>query len=212
MPSKPQLVLDIAGVLVDNLSVAFWQELSYKSGTSLPELKQRLNEIRQDLWTGRMKEPQFWEWLSALYPSMKKDDGYELLSRTMNMLPAVQFLERWSGIADIHLLSNHCQEWLAPLLDKVETYTTSITISNQVGFCKPQPEIYAIVERFMPCRDRIVYVDDQEKNLAPARTLGWITLLADEQHKWVGQVESILLGAEHLAFLEETRRIRDENI
>lgn len=194
MPSKPQLVLDIAGVLVDNLSVSFWHELAFKAGTSLPILKARLVEIRTDLWTGRMKEPQFWEWLSDLYPSAHKNDGYELLNRTMNMLPAVQYLERWSGIADIHLLSNHCQEWLAPLLDKVEKYTTSITISNQVGFCKPQPEIYAIVERFMPDKDYIVYVDDQEKNFAPAKPLGWITLLADERHRWIGQLEPILLG------------------
>lgn len=194
MPSKPQLVLDIAGVLVDNLSVAFWYELASKSGTSLPILKARLNEIRQDLWTGRMKEPQFWEWLSDLYPSINKMDGYELLHRTMNMLPAVQYLVRWSGIADIHLLSNHCQEWLAPLLDRVEKHTTSMTISNQVGYCKPQPEIYAIVKAYMPHQDRIVYVDDQDKNFAPAETLGWITVLADDQHRWIGRLESILLG------------------
>jgi haloacid dehalogenase superfamily, subfamily IA, variant 1 with third motif having Dx(3-4)D or Dx(3-4)E len=192
--SKPQLVLDIAGVLVDNLSVAFWNELASKSGTSLPILKAQLNDIRKDLWTGRMKELQFWEWLSDLYPTMNRYDGYELLNRTMNMLPAVQHLERWSGIADIHLLSNHCQEWLAPLLDQVAKHTTSITVSNQVGFCKPQPEIYAIVEKHMPHKDRIIYVDDQEKNFAPAQSLGWITLLADEQHRWIGLLEPILLG------------------
>lgn len=194
MNTKPQLVLDVAGVLIDNLSVEFWQELAVLGGTTLPLLKTLLDEIRKDLWTGRMKEEQFWQWLNEQYPSIRKDAGYELLLRTMNELPAVRLLERWSRVADIHLLSNHCKEWLEPMLVRVERYTTSITISNQVGVCKPEHRIYEIVQQLMPHHRFVLYVDDQDKNFPPARTLGWITLRADEQHRWIEQVEPILIG------------------
>lgn len=35
MDSKPQLILDLAGVLITNLSSSFWQELARYAGTPL---------------------------------------------------------------------------------------------------------------------------------------------------------------------------------
>lgn len=54
------------------------------------------------------------------------------------------------------------------------------TISNQVGYCKPNIEIYELIQS-------LIYgtaLDDQAKNMKPAAKLGWETLLADEQHHW----------------------------
>jgi putative hydrolase of the HAD superfamily len=44
------------------------------------------------------------------------------------------------------------------------------------------------VEAKLPSGEPIVYVDDQEKNLAPARERGWRTILADEEGTWVGKL------------------------
>ncbi|MNC67403.1 hypothetical protein D3C75_1178990 [compost metagenome] len=74
----------------------------------------------------------------------------------------------------------------------MKEYTSSITISNVVGYCKPQQEIYEIVKKQIGFDEFILYVDDQEKNLIPAQRLGWRTLLADEGHKWIEEVESVL--------------------
>lgn len=41
----------------------------------------------------------------------------------------------------------------------------------------------------MPKNTRIVYVDDQEKNLIVARSLGWDTLLADTNHDWMNTID-----------------------
>ncbi|MFC5472307.1 hypothetical protein ACFPPD_26845 [Cohnella suwonensis] len=89
---KPQLVLDIAGVLVTNLSDSFWRELAAMAGTTYQSLKAQLENIRRDLWTGQMKEEQFWSWLSARFGHINKESAYELLNRTMNPLPAMQYL------------------------------------------------------------------------------------------------------------------------
>ncbi|NUU76690.1 HAD-IA family hydrolase [Paenibacillus xylanilyticus] len=192
MENKPQLVLDLAGVLITNLSKSFWQELAIHAGTTFPILIEQLSGIRRDLWTGKWKEEQFWIWLQAQYPSVEKIYAYDLLKRTTETLPALDYLERWSQHADIHLLSNHCHEWVEPTLLTIQKYTKSITISNQVGFCKPNREIYELVQSHMGLNTRILYVDDQIKNLKPAADLGWETLLADEHHHWIEKVDHIL--------------------
>ncbi len=194
MTAKPQLVLDVAGVLVSNLSDLFWQELAINVGTTDEILKEQLNTIRKELWTGNMKEEQFWIWLSSRFRSMNKKLAYELLNRTMKPLPAIDYLEEWSRIADIHLLSNHCKEWLEPIILEIESFTKSITISNQVGYCKPMHQIYKIVEKHFEHKGLILFVDDQEKNLKPVHNLGWRTLLADDDNKWIDDVKPILLS------------------
>lgn len=192
MEDKPQLVLDMAGVLITNLSSSFWQELAGHAGTTFPIFIEQLSAIRIDLWTGKLKEEQFWIWLQSQYPKIDKTYAYELLERTTQLLPAIHYLERWSQHADIHLLSNHCHEWVKPILLMIEKHTESITISNQVGFCKPYREIYEIVESHMNSRTRIIFVDDQLKNFKSAMELGWETILADEQHYWIEKIDHIL--------------------
>lgn len=192
MGARPQLVLDVAGVLVNNFSSTFWKELGTDSGVTFQAIKEQFNEIRRDLWTGKLKEEQFWLWLVDFYPSINKDRARDILIRTLEPLPSVHYLEQWSRIADIHLLSNHCREWLEPILSNLEVYTKSVTISNQVGCCKPDIEIYQIVEPHFESKDLVLYIDDQEKNLKPAISLGWKTLLADEYNHWIREVELIL--------------------
>ncbi|WP_445670922.1 HAD-IA family hydrolase [Paenibacillus sp. FSL R5-0473] len=108
-------------------------------------------------------------------------------------LPAAQYLERWSEFADIHLLSNHCKEWIEPNLSCLSSFTKSVTISNQVGLCKPEIEIYQRVKTLLAAGEEVLFIDDQEKNLHSAKLLGWKTLLADEEGDWVNEVESLLI-------------------
>ncbi|GIP29396.1 hypothetical protein J23TS9_45260 [Paenibacillus sp. J23TS9] len=193
MENRPQLVLDIAGVLVNNISSVFWKELVAVSGVTLQVIKEQFNEIRRNLWTGNLKEEQLWVWLVNRYPGINTDKAREILIKTLEPLPSVQYLEQWSRIADIHLLSNHCREWLEPILTVLEKHTKSITISNQVGLCKPDIQIYEMVASHFEFNERVLYVDDQEKNLKPAISLGWETLLADDNNHWIKDIEPKLL-------------------
>lgn len=70
----------------------------------------------------------------------------------------------------------------------------SVTISGDVGFCKPNPEIYAVMVNKLDREETVVFVDDQEKNLRTATEFGWQTLLADAAGAWISQVDPLLLG------------------
>jgi len=71
-------------------------------------------------------------------------------------------------------------------------YIKSVTVSGDVGFCKPQIDIYVKVNSYFTNENRILFVDDQEKNLIEARNLGWNALLADEKGEWTKKVVQYL--------------------
>lgn len=192
MTAKPQLVLDLAGVLVSNFSSTFWLQLSKGTEISFQDIRGQFDEIRKDLWTGKIKEDDFWEWMSLRIKHINKERARALLIQSLEPLSGINYLAEWSEIADIHILSNHCKEWLESILERVEPYTKSITISNQVGLRKPDIQIYQHVGKHFEAGQTVVYIDDQEKNLKPVIELGWKTLLADKEHKWIEKVEPMI--------------------
>ncbi|MCQ6562977.1 HAD-IA family hydrolase [Paenibacillus mendelii] len=188
--SKPQLIFDIAGVLVSNLSSGYWNQLARSAGVQEESFKQRFKEeIRIDLWTGRIDEGEFWAWIKKQWPAVDTHQARLTLLEQLVPLPAFALIPQWSLTADIHLLSNHRQEWLEPVLEPLTTCLKSITISSEAGCCKPDPAIYELVQAKLNLDSPMLFIDDQKRNLKPARKIGWNTMLADASGEWIKQVE-----------------------
>jgi putative hydrolase of the HAD superfamily len=194
MSEKPDLVLDIAGVIATNFSPIFWEDISSKFEVAYDDLIKFRKEVREELWTGKITEQEFWAKLVERFPTI--DGGYatnKLLS-VIKPLPALNEIPLWSKYANIHLLSNHRVEWVKHIIRPVEDYIKSIAISGDVGFCKPQVDIYLKVNSRFNGEGNVLFVDDQVKNLIEARKLGWNTLLADDKGDWVKNVRQQLLS------------------
>ncbi|MFM9276928.1 HAD family hydrolase [Paenibacillus jiagnxiensis] len=190
--SRSHLVLDIAGVIATNLSPMYWQELAEHAGCSAQELKKKFNqEIRQPFWSGEISVADYELWLAREYPVLGRHDLPHLIHKHLKLLPAAELLPRWSGIADIHLLSNHRTEWVTELIRPLEPYVTSMHISDKSGFCKPDKRAFDQLHRQLGGR-KMIYVDDQEKNLAPAKELGWTAVLANPEGQWTEGVSYLL--------------------
>jgi FMN phosphatase YigB (HAD superfamily) len=140
-----------------------------------------------------MPEAGFWEWLSKQCPTMDLVEAKSLLFNSLTPLPAATMLPIWSQIADIHLLSNHRLEWLTNFVCPIQPLVKSITISSEVGLCKPDRRIYEQVQQHLQGTGKVLFVDDQEKNLQPAVSLGWNTLHADLEGKWIKLVIPLLV-------------------
>lgn len=54
MNTRPNLVLDIAGVIATNFSPLFWENLSSKFEVPYEDLTKFRKEIREELWTGKI--------------------------------------------------------------------------------------------------------------------------------------------------------------
>lgn len=189
---KPDLILDIAGVLATNFSPLFWHYLSTTYDVQYEELLKFRKGVREKLWTGEMTEQAFWENLQRQVPNLHIEAAKEQLLSMITPLPAVEEIPGWSEIANIHLLSNHRLEWIEHILIPIQEYLTSVTISAAVGACKPGISIYEKTQTYLRNNGIVLFVDDQEKNLIGAAELGWDTLLADEQGKWTEKVSSLL--------------------
>ncbi len=195
--ANKELILDIAGVLVTNFSPHFWQELSEKSNTPYEMLFHFRKEMREELWSGKIPVEGFWNQLCMKFPAINMDKAKEILISNIRPLPTIEKVQTWSKYANIHLLSNHRIEWIQSILKPIEPYVRSITISSQVGYCKPNPEIYALVHERLNHQRNIWFVDDQDKNLNEAKLIGWNTLLADENGDWVHKITSLLSRHEY---------------
>ncbi|MDQ0116695.1 hypothetical protein [Paenibacillus harenae] len=190
---RTQLVLDIGGVLATNLSPVFWHKLAEASGMAVEsfyaDYKRR---ISKELWTGRITEPAFWQWLLLQLPSLDDGQAKQYLSESLTALPAMEKLAGWSERADIHILSNHVAEWVNPLLEPVRHHLGTVTLSSEIGMKKPSTDIYAYVNGLLPQEAPIVFVDDQDINLRQAEQHGWQTLLADEDGHWINKIAALL--------------------
>lgn len=189
---KKELILDVGGVLATNFSPQFWKELSEESNTPYELLFQFRKEMREELWSGMMSDEDFWDQLFMKFSSINIDKAKQILFLNIRPLPAIEQIQSWSKYANIHLLSNHRIEWIQSILKPIERYVRSITISSQVGYCKPNPQIYALVHERLNDQGDIWFVDDQEKNFYEAKLLGWNTVLADENGEWVHKITSQL--------------------
>ncbi|MFF2479961.1 HAD-IA family hydrolase [Paenibacillus sp. NPDC058071] len=192
---KNQLVLDIGGVLAENIT-PFWKRLSGESQTA-EELFALFNrEVREELWSGGMTEKYFWERFAERFPNIPAENARESMIASITPLPAIKEIPRWSRYADIHLLSNHRTEWIMPIVNTISDYVTSVTISSEAGCCKPSAPIYSVVNAKLGLERPILFIDDQEKNMKEARAIGWQTLIADVEGRWIAEAERYLLGGE----------------
>ncbi|WP_010281738.1 HAD-IA family hydrolase [Bacillus timonensis] len=195
MQEKVNLVLDIAGVIATNYSPIFWKNLSTQFNVPHDKLLEFKKEFRHDLWTGKIGEGRYWYLLTKRFPTIDIEYARNSLLSMIKPLPALDHIPRWSIYATIHLVSNHRREWLNHIIEPIQNHINSITISSEVGFSKPNNEIFVRVANQISQGARILFIDDQEKNLNAAKILGWSTILADKNGEWIRETENLLVSS-----------------
>jgi hypothetical protein len=157
---RPQLMLDIGGVLFTNLSPRFWILVAQEAGVGHETLyRQYKGEISAKLWIGEISEDQFWGWLLAFSPKLDLLKAKQIFADCLIPLPALARLPQWGRIADVHLLSNHLLSWVAPLLQPVQASLSHILVSSEIGWKKPQRELFAHAAALLPPHCPVLFVD-----------------------------------------------------
>lgn len=188
---KSHLVLDVGGVLLHNLT-AFWEGAAQLIGLSYEDLRVKYkSELRETLWTDEITEEGFWDWVCSLSSELPREQARHMMISCMKPLPALERLEYWSQSMELHVLSNHRAEWIRPILEPYAKYFTTMTISSEEGVCKPDIEIYQLVQdKIQATPQQILFVDDTETNLHTAASIGWNTLFADSDGQWIAAIDS----------------------
>ena len=96
----------------------------------------------------------------------------------------------------IGIISNNSKEWGEDILKKnnIKDYFKIIIFSHEVGLAKPDKKIYELafskLKNISP--QEILFIDDKEKSLIPAREEGWNTILFHSYEQLITDLKKFL--------------------
>lgn len=174
------LVLDAMGVIfksADDVAELLIPFIAEKSGS---HNEAAIQAAYLEVSLGTIEADEFWNRVGV---AAELED--EFLSRHSLNTGVIELLD-WTR--DNHIpvwcVSNDVGRWSQKLRArlKIENYLQGAIISSDVGLRKPDPQIYeALIKDSGYQPDNLLFIDDREKNVLAARTLG---------------IESILQGPE----------------
>lgn len=141
-----------------------WQHIEQQSG-------QPIGAAQRDIWNK-------WEHMQPLPEMIQlvrrlKADGYKV-GMLSNVIPNTEHeIREHGGYDDFDFL----------------------VLSCDVGYAKPDPEIYQLVLQHLAGikPSEIVFLDDQERCLVPARAIGMQTVLVESPGQAIADVEALLV-------------------
>lgn len=172
--SERWIVLDAKGVIyrhgedVDELLIPYARDRGSVAG---PE---HIRESYLEASVGAISSARFWTSIGISADNSDQDycGRHELTDGVR------EFLAMAHG-AKLACLSNDVSEWSAILRRRfgIEEAFDAWLISGDVGFRKPDPQIYELVaQRLGADGDEVIFVDDRARNLDAAAERGWITV------------------------------------
>lgn len=186
------LLLDDGGVLHRDYMNDLYDLISAESKENVSskevEIYYRSN-YRNNLWSGEISIDDFWKAISERFEVDIDLDSF--IQKNMTVLPAALKVPFLSQRYTLGILSNHRSEWLLPRLefDGITEYIDKklIFISDQIKAVKPDAKAYkTVIQRSgFSSPEEITFVDDKQRNLEAAKSLGIKTILAGEKAEWV---------------------------
>ncbi|MEZ4367843.1 MAG: HAD-IA family hydrolase [Kofleriaceae bacterium] len=192
-PGCDLLVLDGQGVTFTDPFGAWLDDLADATASPRPRIRSRWHdELRERAWRGEISD-------DALWAALAGADGAAWgarLEAAYRPGPAAAHLARWAARVEIWLLSNHRTPWIEARLRRFDLrrYFARLLVSDGLGALKPSPAVFAPVLADRRHPERVLFVDDQAKNVAAARALGLSAVLADPGGRWRTEVERRLRG------------------
>lgn len=122
----------------------------------------------------------FWEPIASLCNKPVDDIRASFIDASRPAPEMINLVRKLRKNYKVALLSNHIKDWLEPLIKEYDLRSEfdEIVTSYETGLAKPDPKIYKIAAKRLGARcDEVLFVDDLENNLIPARELGMKTHL-----------------------------------
>jgi putative hydrolase of the HAD superfamily len=199
------LVLDVHGVVLNAYWPDFLREIARRTGESTEEVVGRWHRsLRDDAWSGRIEEAELWRRLIPSTPA--SGDWRAALEAGYRRGAAAPHLRRWAALLPLWLLSNHRSEWLLPRLVRFDLNdcVDRVLVSDAIGAAKPDPAAFLPILEAVSDPRRILFIDDQRRNVEVAQEMGMSALHADPHGAWVSRVDHVLRSAPSRAFAPST--------
>ena len=147
---------------------------------------------------GQISEHEYWQALKDNFALQIPDDiageftKWEGLNANQDILNLAEEA-RQSGLK-IAILSNVMEPSYNVLHDTGHyAKFDEVIASCEVGYAKPDPEIYQIaLERLGTTGEQSIFIDDKQRCLDPAKAMGFTTILAQSPEQIIRDVRALL--------------------
>jgi putative hydrolase of the HAD superfamily len=205
LPEFDAVALDFAGVMTSPLYEAMGK-FSAESGIDLQDLLRAClgpyagldDPLIVDFETGRISEPDF---ATALAARLQTLSGREVASEGLvrRLFPLQLEEDMFTAVAAARaaglrtaLVSNSWGSALYPRR-RLKAAFDAVVISGEVGFRKPDPDIFLVaLERLGVAAERCIFVDDEPDHLKAAAGLGMVTVLHHGPETTIAELERLL--------------------
>lgn len=180
------VIFDWGGVIAPNPNGGWMNVLMEMLNISFEELKPRWDAAGyESLSKGLITDEDFWTKFQESFGKTLDIDTAKVWADGSALQPYPGFLEFIQSLRDAGLktavLSNTIKP-LSTILRSSGLYSgfDEVVLSDESGLVKPDTAIYEdTVQRLGVSADECIYIDDLERNLLPAQSMGMITILAD---------------------------------
>jgi len=192
------ILFDLGGVYLNRGMWIAEEKFSKRYGIPMKNIVESLiKKNYKNYFSGKVSEE---EYLTTFLRDIGVEEDWKKISKEI-----VSSFEPQKGMPElvkklresykVGLLSDQTREWW-PYLDekyKISDNFDFTIISYKTGFHKPQTEIYEVAIKKAKCKpEEILFIDDLQHNLEPAKDLGMKTLLFENPDQIKKELNSVL--------------------
>ena len=192
------IFFDWGGVIADDPGDDFLMQLLTDIGASQDQINNIMKSHMSDFMRGKISEQGYWNALKENFGLLIHDS-------------ITDEFKKWSGLQaneEVLALVSEAKEkgWQTAILSNVipPTYSVlkeagfyekfdGIIASCEVGFAKPDQEIYDIaLDTLRTSAHESVFIDDKQKNLDPAKKMGFKVILAENPTQIIRDIKAVI--------------------
>jgi putative hydrolase of the HAD superfamily len=153
-----------------------------------------MNDLNLKIDLGQITRDEFFDGLETVTSMPASDIRAEIVQDSELDMRVVDVIKELKQTYKIGLLSNAGQEEIDCIYqDGLDVLLDAITVSFEVGYVKPGPEIFhECTQRLAVTAEQCLFIDDSETNVKAAENLGMKTILYKNFENFKTQLEEML--------------------
>lgn len=197
------VLFDYGGVIADDaLGEKLTERLAKSLGTDRAVAWGMLEPLWHQLTRGKITEQQVWGALEKQYGKPIPADMRNIWNRWDLMPRFPEMLEFVNALKASGVITGILSTTVAPTVADIRAHGgfdlfDPVILSCEVGFAKPDPEIYALAMRLLPgvSPEEVIFLDDRETSLPPARALGMHTVHVENPAQAIAATKVLLASS-----------------
>ena len=198
MSKYKTIFFDWGGVIANDPGDDFLRELLRKVGANNAQIEEFFHDYMPQFMRGEITEDQYWYILRSKYNLNIKDSISEEFKQWKGLVANQDILKLVSDAKAKGIQTAILSNAIEPTYNALQQagyydLFDELIVSCKVGFAKPQKEIYALaLKQLNTTATESVFIDDKQRNLDPAKEMGFKVILAENPHQIIKDLGTAL--------------------